>query len=124
MLLKATPHVNDWWETFCEQKETHESPLFVVSPTWGSFRDVIKEQYYLVGSYDDLYTRWTTLRQESDQTMPQFTNVFHTFFTKLGIKDSEQHLVLKYCGGLHRYIQAEMEFLDISSLGTDCNNPG
>jgi hypothetical protein len=25
--------------------------------------------------------------------------------------------VLKYCGGLHRYIQAEMEFLDILSLG-------
>jgi hypothetical protein len=27
-------------------------------------------------------------------------------------------MVLKYHGGLHRYIQAEMEFLDISSLGT------
>jgi hypothetical protein len=25
--------------------------------------------------------------------------------------------VLKYRGGLHRYIQAEMEFLDISSFG-------
>jgi hypothetical protein len=25
--------------------------------------------------------------------------------------------VLKYRGGLHRYIQEEMEFLDISSLG-------
>ena len=27
-------------------------------------------------------------------------------------------MVLKYCGALHRYIQTEMEFLDISSLGT------
>jgi hypothetical protein len=61
-LLKAIPHVKDWWETFCEKKETKESTLFVVAPTWGSFRDVIKEQYYHVGSYDDLYTRWTTLR--------------------------------------------------------------
>jgi hypothetical protein len=26
-------------------------------------------------------------------------------------------LVLKYCGALHRYIQTEMGFLDISSLG-------
>jgi len=34
------------------------------------------------------------------------------------IKDSELHLVLKYCGCLHRYIQEEMEFLNISSLGT------
>jgi hypothetical protein len=25
-------------------------------------------------------------------------------------------LVLKYCGALHKYIQTEMDFLDISSL--------
>jgi hypothetical protein len=35
----------------------------------------------------------------------------------MDIKDSERHLVLKYCGALHRYIQTEMDFLDISSLG-------
>jgi hypothetical protein len=49
-LLKAAPHVKDWWETYCEK--------------------------------------------------------------------SEKHLVLKYRNCLHRYIQDEMEFLDISSLGT------
>jgi hypothetical protein len=36
--------------------------------------------------------------------------------TKLGIEDSEQHLVLKYSGALHKYFQTEMDFLDISSL--------
>ena len=61
--------------------------------------------------------KWTTLRQERDQAVPDFTNMFHTLRTKLGIKDSERHLVLKYGGALHRYIQTEMEFLDISSLG-------
>jgi hypothetical protein len=60
-LLKVVPHVKDWWEIFCEHKEIEGYTLFVVAPTWGSFRDVIKEQYYLVGSYDELYTRWTTL---------------------------------------------------------------
>jgi hypothetical protein len=48
----------------------------------------------------------------------EFTNIFHTLRTKLGIKDSEWNLVLKYHGCLHKYIQDEMEFLDISSLGT------
>jgi hypothetical protein len=38
--------------------------------------------------------------------------------TKLGIKYSECHLVLNYHGCLHRYIQIEMDFLDITSLGT------
>jgi hypothetical protein len=116
-LLKVVPHVKDWWETFCEKKETEETSLFSVMATWESFRDDIKEQYYPVGSYDDLYTKWTTLQQERDQAVPDFTNIFHTLRTKMGIKYWKRHLVLKYRGSLHRYIQTEMEFLDISSLG-------
>jgi hypothetical protein len=96
-LLKVVPHVKYWWETFCEQKEIEEPSLFTVTTTWESFRDVIKEQYYPVRSYDDLYTKWTTLRQERDKAVPTFTNIFHTFQTKLGIKGSERHQVLKYC---------------------------
>jgi hypothetical protein len=49
--------------------------------------------------------------------VPEFTNDFHTLHTKLGIKDSEQHLILKYRGALHIYIQTKMDFLNISSLG-------
>ena len=49
--------------------------------------------------------------------MPEYTNIFHTLQSKLGIRDFEGHLVLKYHSGLHRYIQSEMDFLDISSLG-------
>jgi hypothetical protein len=69
-LLKAVPHVKDCWDTFCEKKEIEGSTLFVVAPTLGSSRDAIKEQYYSFGSYDDLYTKWTTLWQERDQTLP------------------------------------------------------
>jgi hypothetical protein len=116
-LLKVFPHIKHWWETFSEKKETEEPSLFTITTTWDSFKDVIKEQYYPAGSYDDLYTKWTTLQQERDQAVPDFTNIFHTLRTKLGIKDSERHLVLKYLGALHRYIQTKMEFLDISSLG-------
>jgi hypothetical protein len=116
-LLKVVPHVKDWWETFCEKNETEGSTLFAVSPTWDSFKDVIKEQYYPVGSYDDLYTRWTTLRQERDQTVPEFTNVFHTLRTKMGIKYYERHLVLKYHRGLHRYIQTRNGFFGHLVLG-------
>jgi hypothetical protein len=91
--------------------------MFLVTPTWDSFRDANKEQYYPIGSYEDQYTKWTTLRQERDQTVPNFNNIFHTLRTKLGIKDSEHHLVLKYHSFLHKYIKIEMEFLDIASLG-------
>ena len=75
-----------------------------------------QEQYYPVDNYEDQYMRWTTLRQERGQAVPDFTNTFHTLRTKLGIKDSERHLVLKYLGALHKYIQTEMDFMDISSL--------
>ena len=37
----------------------------------------------------------------------------------MGIKNFERHLVLNYHGALHIYIQTEMDFLDISSLGAD-----
>jgi hypothetical protein len=91
-LFKVVSHVKDWWETFCEQKETEKMSLFSVTITWESFRDAIKEQYYPVRSYDDLYTKWTTLQQERDQVVLNFTNIFHTLSTKLGIEDSERHL--------------------------------
>ena len=117
-LLKVIPHVKDWWKTFCEPKETKEPSLFIVTTTWESFRDAIKDQYYPVGSYDNSYTKWTTLRKERYQEVFEFINIFHTLHTNMGIKYSERHLVLKYHDGLHRYIQPEMEFLDISSLGT------
>ena len=56
-LLKAAPHVKDWWETYCEQKDESTGSLFSAAPTWNSFRDAIKEQYYLVKSYEDKYIK-------------------------------------------------------------------
>jgi hypothetical protein len=109
-LLKVIPHVKDWWDTYSEKRAIEESTIFVVSPTWDSFRDAIKEQYYHVGSYEDQYTRWTTLRQERDQTVPDFTNIFHTLHTKLGIKDSERTSGAQIPHCLHRYIQTKWSF--------------
>jgi hypothetical protein len=115
-LLKALPHVKHWWETYWEQSSTEESGIYGVDPTWDFFVDAVKEQYYPIGNYEDLYMRWTIVRQERGQEVSEFTNTFHTLRTKLGIKDSKRHLVLKYRGALHRYIQTEIDFLDISSL--------
>jgi hypothetical protein len=116
-LLKDLPHVKHQWETYWEKSSIEESTIYGVEPTWDFFVDAVKEQYYPVDNYEDQYMRWTTLRQERGQEFFKFTNTFHTLCTKLGIKDSKRHLVLKYHGALHRYIQNEMDFLDISSLG-------
>jgi hypothetical protein len=115
-LLKALPHVKHWWETYWEKSSTEESRMYGANPTWNFFVDAVKEQYYPIGNYEDQYMRWTTLQQERGQAIPEFTNTFHTLRTKLGIKYSEHHLVLKYHGALHKYIQNEMDFLGISSL--------
>lgn len=56
------------------------------------------------------------LQQQRDQDVHELPNIFHTLHTKLAIKDSEKHMVLKYCSFLKKYIQEEMEFPDISSL--------
>ena len=70
-----------------------------------------------MGSYEDKYIQWTTLRQQRDQDVHEMKNLFHTLRTTLGVKDLEKHLVLKYRSCFHRYIQEEMEFLDIYLLG-------
>ena len=72
-----------------------------------------------MGSYDEKYIQWTTLWQHRYQDVPELTNLFHTLCTKLGIKDSKRHLVLKYHSCLHKHIQEEMDFLDITSLGME-----
>jgi hypothetical protein len=75
-LLKVVPHVKDWWDTYSDQRDTEEYAIFVITPTWDSFMDFIKEQYYLVGSYEDQYTRWTTLASGKG---PDSTR-FHQYF--------------------------------------------
>jgi hypothetical protein len=54
-LLKAAPHVKDWWETYLEQQGEGEPSRFFATPTWNYFQDAIKEKYYPVGSYEDKY---------------------------------------------------------------------
>ena len=77
-------------------KFPHKSLEYMgLSPLGIFFVDAVKKQYYPVGNYEEQYMRWTTLRQERDQAVLEFTNTFHTLRTKLGIKDSEQHLVMK-----------------------------
>jgi hypothetical protein len=116
-LLKSLPHVKHWWETYWEQSSIEESGIYGAKPTWDFFVDVVNEYYYPVGNYEDQYMRWTTLQQERGQAVSEFTNTFHTLRTKMGIKESERNLVMKYRVTLHRYIQTEIDFLDISSLG-------
>ena len=53
VLLKASPHVKQWWETYCDKISTEESGMFEFEPTWEYFVDVVKEKYYPIGNYED-----------------------------------------------------------------------
>lgn len=101
-ILKVSHHVKDWWETYYEYKDEREPSLFSTTPTWNSFQDAIKEQYYPVGFYEDKYIKWTTLPQGRDEDIPQLTNIFNTLHTMLGINDFEQNLVPKFHDCLHK----------------------
>jgi hypothetical protein len=79
--------------------------------------DAVKEQYYPIGNYEDQYMRWTTLWTREGPSSSRVHQYLPYLAHQAGLKESEQHLVLKYHGALHRYIQTEMDFLDISSLG-------
>jgi hypothetical protein len=67
-LLKTLPHVRSWWEGYWDRYTTNESTLFEREPTWATFVDELKEEFYPVEKYDDQYMRWTTLRQKRYQS--------------------------------------------------------
>lgn len=48
--------------------------------------------------------------------MLEYANIFYTLCSNIGTKDSKRHLILRYFSDLNRYIEMEMDFLDISSL--------
>jgi len=79
LYFSKPPHVKDLWETFYEKKEESTPSLFLAAPTWNSFWDTIKEQYYPIRSYEDKYIKWTMLRQGRDRDILEFTNVFIPF---------------------------------------------
>jgi len=104
-LYKDLPHVKYWWETYYKKHVGDDSAIFGLEPTWEIFINSLKEQYYSVRNYDVQYMRWKNLCQERDQKMPEYSNIFHTLCTKMRIKDSQRYPILKYHGGLQRYIQ-------------------
>ena len=52
-LVKSLPHVKDWWDGYCERHVRDESNTFNIEPTWSTFFDFIKEEFYPTGNYDD-----------------------------------------------------------------------
>jgi hypothetical protein len=100
-----------------DQSYTEEYGISEAEPTWDFFVDAIKEQYYPVGNYEDQYMRWTTPQQEKG---PSSVRV-HKYLPYLA-HQAEYQILREKIGSkiprdLHRYIQTEMDFLDISSLG-------
>ena len=98
-LLKSSLAVKNWWGVYKNGLERDELGI-TEEPTWNDFVDAIKEEYYPVGAYDDLYIQWQQLRQGKDQSVQDYTDKFHSLSARLGIQDTEQHRILKYCSGL------------------------
>ena len=76
------------WDGYCNNHVGDEFVASSTKPTWATFVHALKEDFYPIENYDNQYMRWTSLCQERDQTILQFTNIFHTLHSKLGIKDS------------------------------------
>ena len=118
--MKAENHIKLAWETRVLNKESEarvgSEILSDNKPTWGEFVGYIKEAYLPEDVYEQKYIKWQLLRQKRGQSVQDYTNTFHALSAKLGIEDSEKHRILKYRSGLHRYIQTEMEFLNIETL--------
>ena len=54
-----------------------------------NFMEALNKKYYRVGSYENQYTKWTTLQQLRDQMVLEYTNNFHTLHKNFSIRDLE-----------------------------------
>ena len=97
-LLKVENHVNFSWQAHLTAKENQEaqdehkfSVMFDRKPTWEEFVEHIKQEYYPEDTYEQKYMQWRLLQQKKDQSVQEYTNIFHALSTKLGIKDSGKH---------------------------------
>jgi hypothetical protein len=52
VLLKSLPHVRSWWEGYWERYTVNESTPFKREPTWETFVNALKEEFYPIKSYD------------------------------------------------------------------------
>lgn len=84
-------------------KRSRRNPHYFHSRTLGTLSEILlRNNITLLG--DMKTSEWTTLLQERDQKVLEFTSIFDTLRMKMGIKEFEQLLVLKYNGYLHKYI--------------------
>ena len=51
--------------------------------------EALNKKYYRVGSYENQYTKWTTLQQQREQMVLEYTNNFHTLDKNISIRDLE-----------------------------------
>ena len=51
--------------------------------------EALNKKYYRVGSYENQYTKWTTLQQQREQMVLEYTNNFHTLHKNFSIRDLE-----------------------------------
>jgi hypothetical protein len=86
LILKSIPYVKDWSKKLCEQKETEEPFIIYSRSHLESFKDSIEEQYYPVGSYDDLAQKMDHVAIRKKPSGARVHKSLHTLRTKLGIK--------------------------------------
>jgi hypothetical protein len=53
VLLKSLPYVTYWWENYFEKHSRDKFSYFGSKPTWATFVDALKKQYYPIENYDD-----------------------------------------------------------------------
>ena len=94
------------------KKEEEFNPI----GTWVKFVEHVWREFHPPKCMEQQYKKWQQLRQLKDKTVQIYTNEFHQLMARLGVREEQKLLVLKYINNLAPYIQQEMEFLTIGTI--------
>jgi hypothetical protein len=91
-----------------------------VLSSWNDFIVALKRQFYPLAYMQKSIMDWKNFRQAKGENVQSYTQEFRRRALILGIDLSSQETLLKYIGGLHRYLRHTILMFNPTSLDEVC----
>jgi hypothetical protein len=102
-----------WWESKTEEDMKKHSKIL---SSWNDFIVALKRKFHPLAYMQKAIMDWKNFRQAKGKSVQSYTQEFRRRALILGIDLSSQETLLKYIGGLHRYLRHTIIIFNPTSL--------
>lgn len=76
----------------------------------------MRKIFYPLGYEDQFFLKWHHFKQGQGQSLEDFYEEYQDLIIQLDIKELNNNMILKFLGGLHRYLRHELKIFPFPSL--------